>query len=144
MSFLSVRPISFLAFLLITPSLTTQAEPVKPTKTKDKPRTQASPTLENGPGMQRTREMEMHLALLEYQFIKLLPLNRDHLTQRSSIAEQYASDANLRATKLAQLDASYERAYRRVLTLRQALLMEEGRAAVAPEMNMGYFMVQHF
>gem|GEM_PF-6647794 len=94
--------------------------------------------------MQRTREMENQLALFEHQFIRLLPLNRDHLSQRALVAQQYESDAAMRATKLAQLDASYERSYRQVLTLRQAMLMEQARAEIAPDMNMGYFMMMHF
>ncbi|MDO7873600.1 hypothetical protein Q5H93_02565 [Hymenobacter sp. ASUV-10] len=144
MPFRPTRQIQLLTILLCGTVLITQAEPIKPTRKKEKPRTHASPLVDNGAGMQRTREMENQLALFEHQFIKILPLNRDHLSQRSLLAQQYESDATMRATKLAQLDASYERAYRQVLTLRQAMLMEQARAEIAPDMNMGYFMMMHF
>lgn len=143
MSFLPKKQTQLISLLLLGTVLTIQADPGK-LNGKAKPRTYASPSLENGPGMQRTREMENQLALFEHQFIKLLPLNRDHLTQRAQIAQQYASDATMRATKLAQLDASYERSYRQVLTLRQAMLMEQAHAEIAPDTNMGYFMMMHF
>jgi len=144
MSFLPVRQIQLITLLLLGTVLTTQANPVNPKTKREKPRTHASPLVDNGVGMQRTREMENQLALFEHQFIRLLPLNRDHLSQRALVAQQYESDAAMRATKLAQLDASYERSYRQVLTLRQAMLMEQARAEIAPDMNMGYFMMMHF
>lgn len=144
MSFLPARQTQLITLLLLGTVLITQADPGKLSLKKEKPRTHASPSLENGAGMQRTREMEAQLALFEHQFIKLLPLNRDHLAQRALIAQQYEADATMRAAKLAQLDASYERSYRQVLTLRQAVLMEQAHAEIAPDVNMGYFMMMHF
>jgi len=89
----------------------------------------AAGPLANDQGMQRTRQLERQLGLSEQQFIRLLPLTRLYLAQRTLIDQQSGSQLGTHTARLAQLDADYEQAYRGLLTPRQLAQLPAGPVA---------------
>lgn len=80
-----------------------------------------------------TRDMTNRLHLNEWQFLKLLPLNRTRLLSVSHINREYKNDEATRTAKAAELEAQYEQECSRILTSSQlSQLQQHGQPANAP------------
>ncbi|WP_035559756.1 hypothetical protein [Hymenobacter sp. IS2118] len=80
-----------------------------------------------------TREMSNRLHLNEGQFISLLALNRTKQLNLKTLAREYRSNEAAGATRVAELEAQFEREFSRILTPSQlSQLQHEPNQQPAP------------
>src|SRR5689334_11329186 len=63
-----------------------------------------------------TREMSAKLSLNESDYIKLKSLNQEKFSKATEINAMYANDANMRTSKIAELQNSYDSKLKAFLT----------------------------
>jgi hypothetical protein len=63
-----------------------------------------------------TRVMASELGLNEAEYLKLLALNRERVVKSDEIAELYAHDQGLQTKKLLELEASFDKKFKTMLS----------------------------